>query len=79
MSEGSKAVEAYSFLVAFANDRTIDAKELAFMEHIVLRDGVVDEDEKAVLHNIFGRVDPANTEPAVLEEIRRFREKYGID
>jgi len=57
---GSRARElaGYSFLVVFANDRTIDDAELAMLERLALEDGVVDDAEREVLRNIFNRVTP---------------------
>ena len=45
MTEKSRAKElvGYSFLVVFANDDTIDEKELAMIERLALEDGVVDD------------------------------------
>ena len=46
MEHRSKAKEltAYSFLVAFANDATIDERELAMLKRLALEDRVIDED-----------------------------------
>ncbi len=76
----SKARElaGYSFLVVFANDDTIDEGELHFIEKLALEDGIVDEQEKAVLKNIFARVNEEHLANRVKEEIRDFREKYDI-
>jgi hypothetical protein len=76
----SKARElaGYSFLVVFANDRTIDENELHFMEKLALEDGQVDEEEKQVLRSIFSRVSEEDLTAKVLQEITEFREKYDI-
>ena len=76
---GVKDIVEYSFLHVFANDRTIDADELAFLEKLALEDGVVDDDEKRVLHNIFSRVSEQTVSPEVWREICRFKRAYGID
>ena len=68
----------YSFLVAFANDGTIDAKELAMFEKLALEDGVVDEQERAVLSRVFARVNPATVSKEVWDEICRFKSEYQI-
>lgn len=68
----------YSFLVVFANDQTIDEKELQFLERLALEDREVDEEEKKVLRNIFARVDRENCDEVVWREITDFRKKYGI-
>lgn len=69
----------YSFLRVFANDGTIDAKELAFMERLALEDERVDDAERKVLSGIFSRVNEDTVEPNVWAEIVRFKEKYDID
>ena len=78
--EDSKAKEiaGYSFLVVFANDYTIDEYELHFMKRLALEDNVVDEAEKRVLRDIFGRVKAEDLDPKVLEEIKEFRQKYDF-
>jgi len=76
---GVKDIVEYSFLHVFANDRTIDAGELAFLEKLALEDGVIDDDEKRVLHNIFSRVSEQTVSPEVWREICRFKRAYGID
>jgi hypothetical protein len=74
----SSAIMRYSFLVAFANDGTIDADELAFIERLALRDGVVDDEEREVLSEIFGRLTEDKVAPAVWKEIQEFKQKYRI-
>lgn len=74
----AKPILEYSFLKVFANDRTIDSDELAFLEKLALRDGSVDEKEKEVLGNIFSRVNQSSTTPEVWAEIQRFKSKYQI-
>lgn len=76
---GVKDIVEYSFLHVFANDRTIDSDELAFLEKLALEDGVVDEEERGVLHNIFSRVSEHTVTPEVWAEICRFKKAYGID
>lgn len=74
----AKELTGYSFLVVFANDQTIDEKELQFLERLALEDREVDEEEKRVLRNIFARVDRENCDKVVWREITDFRKKYGI-
>jgi hypothetical protein len=74
----AKEIAGYSFLVVFANDYTIDESELHFMKRLALEDNVVDEAEKRVLRDIFGRVKDEDLDPKVLEEIKEFRQKYDF-
>lgn len=69
----------YSFLKVFADDELIDAAELAMLQKLALSDGVVDAQERMVLAEVFRRVDGAELDPAVREEIARFRAEQGID
>ena len=78
MTSRAKEIMGYSFLVVFANDSTIDEAELAFLEKLALEDGVVDDQERAVLHNIFARVDEQCVAPGVWEEIQHFKAKYKV-
>lgn len=78
MTSRAKEIMGYSFLVVFANDSTIDEAELAFLEKLALEDGVVDDEERAVLQNIFARVDEQSVTPEVWEEIRNFKAKYQV-
>ena len=74
----AKQLMGYSFLVVFANDGTIDEKELAMLERIALRDNVIDDNERRVLRKIFSRVTKEDLTEKVWEEIERFRSKYEI-
>ncbi len=74
----AKELAGYSFLVVFANDDTIDANELHFMEKLALEDNQIDDEEKKVLRNIFSRVEENHLTEQVLKEIREFRAKYDI-
>ena len=68
----------YSFLKVFANDELIDAAELEALRKLALSDGVVDAQERMVLAEVFARVEGADLDPAVREEIARFRAEHGI-
>ena len=80
MSDGSRAREImnYSFLVAFADDGTIDEGELAFIKRLALKDGVLDEHEKEVLGRIFGKLNDDALSSTVRNEIANFREEYDF-
>ena len=74
----AKQLMGYSFLVVFANDDTIEEKELKMLERIALEDNMIDEDEKRVLRKIFSRVTKEQVSENVWKEIESFRSKYGI-
>ena len=69
----------YSFLKVFANDELIDAAELATLQKLALSDGAVDAQERMVLAEVFKRIEGADLDPAVRDEIARFRAEHGIE
>jgi hypothetical protein len=72
------AIMRYSFLVAFANDGTLDADELAFIKRLALRDGIVDDGERTVLSRIFARVSAETVTPDVWRDIEAFKQEHQI-
>ena len=72
------AIMQYSFLSVFAKDGVIDAEELGMLERLALRDGQVDDEERAVLSKVFARVTEQTAEPIVWAEIQRFKREFGI-
>ena len=64
----------YSFLRVFANDSTADAHELAMLERLALKEGIVDDHERSVLSRIFGRMTegPLPQSPSLTEAGRFF-------
>ncbi len=72
------AIMQYSFLSVFANDRTIDAQELAMLKRLALEDGRVDDHERAVLGRIFARVTQDTVSQDVWDEICRFKAQHQI-
>ena len=75
---GWNAIMQYSFIKVFATDGIIDAAELAMIERLALEDGLVDDQERAVLSRVFARVDTVPLEPDVRREIDRFKAAYSI-
>ena len=74
----AKRLMGYAFLVVFANDDTIEERELEMLKKIALEDGVIDEDEKRILKRIFSRVTKEQVADAVWSEINKFRDYYDI-
>ena len=74
----AKEIMSYTFIEVFADDGTIDADELEFIKRLALKDGVVDDEERVVLANIFSRVGPDIVAPEVWEEIHQFCADYDI-
>ena len=78
--ESSRAgdLARYSFLHVFANDATIDWRELEIMKRLALEDGEVDDEERATLSRIFSRVTEHTVAPAVWEDILAFKKRHGV-
>jgi hypothetical protein len=69
---------AYSSIRCFADDGTLDMKELNSLLGIALRDGTVTDDEKRVLGNVFKEVERDHVTDDVWGKIQETRAKYGI-
>ncbi|MGF1679162.1 MAG: hypothetical protein ACFCUX_08215 [Candidatus Methylacidiphilales bacterium] len=77
----AKEIIAYTYLHALSNDDVIDEHELEFLKKIALKDGVIDDDEARVIHEVLGRVNMDKLSPSVHKTIDQFcalfpREKY---
>ena len=77
-SSNANAIMQYSFLIAFANDGTIDSGELAMFERLALEDGTVDAQEREMLSRIFARVTRKSVAEDVWTEICRFKAEHQI-
>lgn len=73
------AIRGYSFLKIFADNDSLNADELAFIERLALEDRMVDEKEKAVLSAIFERAAQIGVTAAVANEIAAFKKRIGMD
>ena len=69
---------AYSSIRCFADDGTLDLKELNSLLNIALRDGKMTADEKRVLGNVFKQVDTRQVTDEVRQKIRKVKSKYDI-
>lgn len=79
MTEGrADDIARYSFLVAFANNHTIDPGELDFIKRLALEDQTIDDKERDVLRTIFAKVTRDEVADVVWEEIQAFRSQHGI-
>ena len=72
------AIRGYSFLKIFADNDSLNADEMAFIERLALEDRVVDDKERAVLAAIFERAQSLGVTPAVAAEIAAFKKKIGM-
>ncbi len=77
--DGSGYIElTYSSIRIFADDGTLDMGELNFLLGIALKDGVIDDDERRVLGNIFAQVTRNQVDEKVWERIQEVRRQHGI-
>lgn len=74
----AKDIMSFSFLVAFANDGTLDAWEIDFMKKLALEDGVLDDQEKRVFRQIFSRISEEIVSADTWAEIQNFRAEFKI-
>lgn len=69
------AVESIS---CFTDDGTLDSGEVRRLLGLALRDGVVDDEEKRVLKNIFSKVGQGEVTPETWSIIQEARATHGI-
>ena len=69
------AVESIS---CFTDDGTLDSGEVRRLLGLALRDGVVDDEEKRVLKNIFSKVGQGEVTPETWAIIQEARATHGI-
>jgi len=62
----------------FANDGTMDRRELEYLLSLALRDGAIDADEKRVLASILDRVPRREVSPELWKRIGEVRAQHGI-
>jgi hypothetical protein len=62
----------------FANDGTLDSRELDYLLSLALKDGTVDDDEKRVLAGILDRVPRREVSPELWARIGQVRKQHGI-
>ncbi len=67
---------AFRSIQCFADDGKLLVHELEELMAIALRDGVVDEDEKRVLKNIFSKLTPSELTPEMQEKVQQIRAAY---
>jgi len=77
-SSQARGIMQYSFLVAFANDGTLEAAEVEFMKKLALEDGVIDDEEKEVFRAIFARISKDTVSADTWAEIQKFRKEFGV-
>ncbi|MCZ4306047.1 hypothetical protein O4G98_15035 [Zoogloeaceae bacterium G21618-S1] len=69
---------AFRSIECFSNDGKLDVRELQKLVDVVLRDGLVDDNEKRVLRSILRRLTTAELTPEMLARIESVRAQTGI-
>ncbi len=69
---------AFRSIECFSNDGKLDVGELQKLVDVVLRDGLVDDNEKRVLRSILRRLTTAELTPEMLARIESVRAQTGI-
>lgn len=72
------ALMQYAFLRVFANDGRLDRNELEMLERIALRDGEVDDHERAILSRVLERARPEDLDDETRAAIEAFRARHAI-
>jgi hypothetical protein len=79
MTESRDYLElAFRSIECFSNDGQLLPDELDRLLQVVLRDGVVDENERRILRKIIRRLTEHELTPAMLAEIAKVRAATGI-
>lgn len=72
------AIRCYSFLKIFADNDSLTADELAFIEKLALEDRLVDAAESEVLSAIFAKAEKLGVTAGVHAEIESFKQRFGV-
>jgi|GEM_PF-1166160 hypothetical protein len=75
----AKEIIAYTYLHAVDSEGVLHSHELDFLKKIALKDGVIDDDEARVLHEILGRVDLSKVSAKVKTQVEGFKKLYPTD
>ena len=69
---------AVASIRCFSDDGTLDIGELNFLLGLALRDGVVYDEEKRVLNNIFSKVGQTDVTPIVWDRIKEIKQQHNL-
>jgi uncharacterized membrane protein YebE (DUF533 family) len=69
---------AVASISMFADDGTLDKREVESLLHTALADGTIDDDERRVLGRIFSKVKESDVKPEVWQLICKARKQYDI-
>lgn len=69
---------AVASINCFTDDGTLDIGELNFLLGLAMRDGVMDEDEKRVMDNIFNQVTSNDVSGVVWDRMQSIRKEHNF-
>ncbi len=69
---------AIASIQCFTDDGTLDLGELNFLLGMAMRDGIIDEDEKRVLSNIFSKVNMNDVNNVVWDRIQAIKSEHNL-
>jgi len=69
---------AIASINCFTDDGTLDIGELNFLLGLAMRDGVMDEDEKRVVDNIFSKVTHNDVSNVVWDRMKAIRKEHNF-
>ncbi len=69
---------ALASIQCFTDDGTLDIGEVNYLLGLAMADDVIDDEEKRVLRNIFGKVTKDTVTEATWERIEEIRRKHQI-
>jgi hypothetical protein len=78
MEKGGYLEITFRSINCFADDGKLDVNELDFLVDIALKNGVVDDNEKRVLHNTIARLGDKDLPNEMRSRILELREFYDI-
>jgi hypothetical protein len=77
-STSSYITMACESIPIFANDGTIDSRELDHLVRLALDDGVVDQDERRVFRNILATITPGRVTKEVWDRIQSLKKAFDL-
>jgi hypothetical protein len=69
---------AYASLAVFADDGTLDMKELDVLLGMALDDGEISEAERRILNNVFNRIQEEDVSPDVWQRVQSVRMQHKV-
>lgn len=69
---------ALASVKCFTDDGTLDMGELNFLVGLAMRDGIMDDDEKRVIKEIFSKVSESDVSKTTWARMEAVRKEYSL-